>query len=116
MKQRLLIVAVLIFVVGLVAGCNGGADDNPFVGSWVSANRGRITFAGSTWSDSDGDGGTYSYTGTHPVYELTFASGRRTVVDRATFIDTRTLELCPVISAGLLGACDELVIDRPTLH
>lgn len=116
MKRVCGLALVLLFALGTAAGCGGDDADNPFIGSWLSATRGSITFAGSTWSDSDGDAGSYSYTGTHPVYQVTFLTGTVSSVERATFIDFRTLELCPILAGGALGACDELVLDRPTLH
>lgn len=117
MKRCWLALTVLVLALGALVGCvDDDTGGNPFVGSWISATRGRITFDDSTWSDSDGDAGTYSYTGTHPVYRVTFLSGTVSSIERATFIDPMTLELCPILPDGTLGTCDELAIDRPTLH
>lgn len=106
--------AVLLAAVSL-AGC-GSDEDNPFKGSWVSLDGSSITFGNSTWFDSDGDSGKYSYTGDYPVYIVTFVSNGSSSTQRATFSDKRTLELCTLLPNGLVTDCVDLVIDRPTLH
>jgi hypothetical protein len=109
--------ALLILAAGLFAGCSGGSsDDTPFEGNWVAEDGSRIFFSGSSWSDSDGDSGEFEFTGEYPVFEITFFIDNRFAVRRATFADTRTMELCTVFSDQTVGACIDLVLDRPTLH
>lgn len=114
--MRRLAVALLLIASGLFAGCDGGSGDTPFTGSWVSTAGISITFTDSTWYDSEGDSGTYSYTGDYPVYTVTLVSSGISYTRQATFTDTQTLELCRLFSSGEVGTCTDLVLDRPTLH
>lgn len=116
MKTRWLLVALLSAAFAVAAGCGGDGGSNPFEGSWTSESGARITFTDKNWSDSDGDSGTYDYTGDDPVYTLTLETATRRFFRRATFADSTTLELCVLSSTGNLGACVDLVFDRPTLH
>jgi hypothetical protein len=47
---------------------------------------------------------------------VTFVAAGGSIRGRATFIDTKTLELCTLLPNNLLNNCDNLAIDRPTLH
>ncbi len=116
MTIRGLALALLLIAPGLFAGCDGGSGDTPFTGTWVSTSGASITFADSTWYDSEGDSGTYSYTGDYPGYTVTFVSNGISYVRQATFADTQTLELCRLYSSGEIGTCTDLVLDRPTVH
>lgn len=115
MRRRCFLLAAVLLAAVALAGC-GGDDESPLKGRWVSAAGSSITFGNSTWSDSDGDSGTYTYTGDYPLYTVTFVSDGKTFTQRATFIDDRTLELCTLFSNGFVSGCVELVIDRPTIH
>ena len=116
MKFRRVLGVLLCAAVALAAGCGGGGSDNPFEGTWISENSTRITFTGKNWSDSEGDEGTYSFTGEDPLYTVTFETVTRRYTRQATFADDDTLELCVVNTSGSVGTCVNLVRDRPTLH
>lgn len=116
MKIRWLLVALLSTAIAFASACGGGDEDSPFEGSWIAETGERITFTNDTWLDSDGDAGTYSFTGEDPVYTLTMVSGAGQFQRRATFIDDDTIEMCVLSSAGAIGSCVILVHDEPTLH
>lgn len=114
MKTRWLLVATLVLALGLLAGCSSSSEDNPFEGSWASPTGKLITFGESTWNDSDGDSGGYSYSGDHPVYTLRFTPSG--AVRRARFLDLWTLEICSLNADGTPNICDVLTVYDPTLH
>lgn len=116
MALRWIRVALLMLATGLAAGCSGSSADNPFEGTWVSISGTAITFGESTWHDSEGDTGDYSYTGEHPVYTVTFVTAGGNFFKRATFVDADTLELCSLFAGGFVSSCEDFVIDRPTVH
>ena len=115
MKMRWILLALLILSAGLVAGC-GSDDDSPFEGDWIAADGTRLLFRGSVWSDSDGDAGTFAYTGDYPDYSMVFRAAGGDFVKRAIFADTKTFDLCTLLPGGSLDTCIKLVYDRPTLH
>ena len=116
MKTRWLLVALLSTALAFASACGGGGDESPFEGNWIAATGERITFTSDTWQDSDGDAGTYSFTGEDPVFTLTFVSTTGQFQRQATFIDEDTIDLCVISSAGTIGSCVILVHDDPTLH
>jgi len=109
---RTLLLAAALSGAALLAAC-GGDGDNLFVGTWFAPDGATITFADSTWVDSDGDAGDYSFTGEYPLFMVTFVLPTGPFARQATFIDRYTIELCEVFITGELGECVELTRDRP---
>jgi hypothetical protein len=116
MKIRWLLVALLSAALAVAAGCGDDSKDSPFEGNWISENGKEITFTSDTWSDSDGDSGTYSFTGEDPTFTLTLDNAAGRVLRRATFRNKFDMELCDLSPDNVLGACVDLVFDKPTLH
>jgi hypothetical protein len=94
----------------------GGDSDSPFEGDWIYESGKRLLFSGSDWKDSDGNVGSFDYTGDGPVYIVSFHTANRTIFQRATFADEKTLELCLTFADGSVSDCQNLVFDKPTLH
>lgn len=116
MRLRWLVAVLFALTVALPAACGKSGSDSPFEGDWVSETGTRIMFSGSSWTDSDGDSGDFEYSGEYPVYTVIFVTDGASVFQRATFADTKTLELCLLYADGTVSDCQNLVFDRPTLH
>lgn len=122
MKTRRCALAATLFTLGLVLGCGGDEGDNPFEGRWLREDGAVLVFGGDTWSDSQGDEGSYDFRdealppvagdAVQPyvrICTVTFVGSRGTEVNRAFFPDTDTMELCELDASGARGACTLLV-------
>lgn len=116
MKMRLVLLALLMFSFGLVSSCGSDGEGNPFEGDWVAEDGTRLLFRGRAWLDSDGDSGSFKYSGDYPEYSLVFRLDGSEFARRANFLDTKTFYLCTLLPDGSLDTCTRLVYDKPTLH
>jgi hypothetical protein len=113
MKRVWVLLAAALLATALLAGCGGGSGSNPFTGMWISPHATEITFESSTWFDSLGNQGPYSFDGSDPTYTLTLGSDAAARIYRATFLDASTMQLCSVGTGGAVFACEDYVADRP---
>lgn len=114
MVIRGFLVAVLLFVSGLLAGCGDGTA-SPFEGDWVSATAGRLSFEDDKWTDADGDSGKFDFSGKYPTFTVVFRSDAGNFERLATFADKHTFELCDIGPGGTLLNCNDFVYGPYTI-
>ena len=111
MRNRGLILGLVLLTAGLLGGCSEDGNPSPFEGDWYSATAGRLSFEGDRWSDGEGDSGRFDFSGDYPTFDLIFRSDAGQFEKIATFADTRTMELCAVGAGGAPVECHDFAYD-----